>query len=320
MHGRPRELPSRLAPGRPTDVCTSRFCTCCSNLSITADTFCRSMLLRALSRALVTCAMFLVTWHGAVEKQQDEGKGWRPPGTGPLSATQVDKPPGQAKPRWAQAAPAMSPGSAIDDPMDTRSAGHDTRSKSEDTVGLWGHAFSGTARAVWTESPPQSRGARWDTPHSQPWPLPAVAADVAWAEHSPPSWSRPSAPWRPPRPRGTPCAASSRPRSSCGWRSPRTLGHTPRSSAAEPEGGRRPLQDTRPPRGAAGRPSRQGRPRASRPCGGPGPRPRRLGLTLSPAPGSVDNVTPRASQRQSKPRTQPAARCVASFRPGSHHW
>lgn len=70
MHGQPRELPSRLAPGRPTDVCTSRFCTCCSNLSITADTFCRSMLLRALSRALVTCAMFLVTWH----------RGWRSKG------------------------------------------------------------------------------------------------------------------------------------------------------------------------------------------------------------------------------------------------
>lgn len=138
MHGRPRELPSRLAPGRPTDVCTSRFCTCCSNLSITADTFCRSMLLRALSRALVTCAMFLVTWHGAVERQQDEGKGWRPPGTGPLSATQVDKPPGQAKLSWAQAAPAMSPGSAIDDPMDTRSPGHDTRSKSEEHRGSLG--------------------------------------------------------------------------------------------------------------------------------------------------------------------------------------
>lgn len=44
-----------------TAVCTSRFCTCCSNLSITAETFCRSMVLSARSRALVTCAMFFVT-------------------------------------------------------------------------------------------------------------------------------------------------------------------------------------------------------------------------------------------------------------------
>lgn len=47
-----------------------------------------------------------------------------------------------------------------------------TRGQSpRNTVGLWGHAFSGTARAVWTESPPQSRGARWDTP-----PQPALAS------------------------------------------------------------------------------------------------------------------------------------------------
>lgn len=47
-----------------TDVWTSRFWTCCSNLSITAETFCRSMELRALSKAFVTWAMFFVTcWN-----------------------------------------------------------------------------------------------------------------------------------------------------------------------------------------------------------------------------------------------------------------
>lgn len=67
MHGNQKPPSRRTAHlpghGRPTEVCTSRFCTCCSNLSITADTFCKSMLLSARSRALVTCAMFLVTWH-----------------------------------------------------------------------------------------------------------------------------------------------------------------------------------------------------------------------------------------------------------------
>ena len=61
--GREQMRPSPAHLGLRTDVCTSRFCTCCSNLSITAETFCRSMVLSARSRALVTCAMFLVTWQ-----------------------------------------------------------------------------------------------------------------------------------------------------------------------------------------------------------------------------------------------------------------
>lgn len=79
-------------------------------------------------------------------------------------STQVDEPPGQAKPSWAQAAPGTSPGSAIDVPMDTRSPGHETWSKSKHTAGLWGRAFSGIAPAVWMESPPQSKGAWCDPP------------------------------------------------------------------------------------------------------------------------------------------------------------
>lgn len=44
-----------------TEVWTSRFWTWLSNLSMTAETFWRSMEFRALSRALVTWPMFLVT-------------------------------------------------------------------------------------------------------------------------------------------------------------------------------------------------------------------------------------------------------------------
>lgn len=79
-------------------------------------------------------------------------------------STQVDEPPGQAKPSWAQAAPGTSTGSAINVPMDTRSPGHETWSKSKHTAGLWGRAFSGIAPAVWMESPPQSKGAWCDPP------------------------------------------------------------------------------------------------------------------------------------------------------------
>uniref|UniRef100_A0A6B0U9R2 Secreted protein n=1 Tax=Ixodes ricinus TaxID=34613 RepID=A0A6B0U9R2_IXORI len=44
-----------------TAVLTSRSSNCCSNFSMTADTFCRSIELMALSSALTTPAMFLVT-------------------------------------------------------------------------------------------------------------------------------------------------------------------------------------------------------------------------------------------------------------------
>lgn len=49
-------------PVRLTEVWTSRFWTWLSNLSMTAETFCRSMEPRALSRALVTWPILLVTW------------------------------------------------------------------------------------------------------------------------------------------------------------------------------------------------------------------------------------------------------------------
>lgn len=75
--GREQTRPSPAHLGARTDVCTSRFCTCCSNLSITAETFCRSMVLSARSRALVTCAMFLVTCGGSNEV----GRALRPQGS-----------------------------------------------------------------------------------------------------------------------------------------------------------------------------------------------------------------------------------------------
>jgi len=50
----------------------------------------------------------------------------------------------------------------------------------------------------------------------------------------PPSSSLLSAPWRPPHPPGKTCGASSAPRSSCGWHSPRRHERTPRSSAEGP--------------------------------------------------------------------------------------
>lgn len=170
---------------------------------------------------------------------KDERKEWHPPGIDPpLRLTSPQARPSRAGLRPLLAHPQEAPSMS----RWTRGAQATRRGQSPSTPRVFGAVPSLALHLLCGWSPHHRAKGPGVTPHGQPWPLPAAAADVAWAEHSPPSWSRPSAPWRPPRPRGTPCAASSRPHSSCGWHSPRTHGRTPRSSAAGPGAGRRQLE------------------------------------------------------------------------------